>query len=304
MVYDILFQRSQKFCLTNFIEKVLSLNENKFHLMEFQVSLKSPQKKFQNTSLERAMQILCSFTFERREMTLAELSAHLNLPKSTTYRLVSTLNDYGFLKRNNSTRCFSLGLKLLELGGIVYNSISLRKIASPYLDQLKDRLGKTIFLGILQEDEVVYIDKKEDTKNPIRFSSEIGRRRPPFFGMLGQLLLAYLPEIEVDRILEKYPLQPITKKSITDKTEFKKKLATIRKQGFVIDKEEALDGITGIAAPIRDYSGKVVGGVGVGFITSSEDGKGVKMVIGEVCKTAKAISQELGYLREDGVRIF
>ncbi len=237
-------------------------------------------------------------------MTLAELSNNLNLPKSTTYRLVSTLSDYGFLKRNDSRKCFSLGLKLLELGGIVYNSISLRKIASPYLDQLQDRLGKTIFLGILQEDEVVYIDKKEDPKNPIRFSSEIGRRRPPYFGMLGQILLAYLPEEEVDRILKKHPLQPVTRKSITDKTEFKKKLANIRKQGFVIDKEEALDGITGIAAPVRDYSGKVVGGVGVGFITSSEDGKGVRRVIEEVCGTAKIISQELGYLGEDGNKIF
>ncbi|MEW6374165.1 MAG: IclR family transcriptional regulator [Thermodesulfobacteriota bacterium] len=266
------------------------------------MTVKLSPRSFRNTSLERALQILCSFTFEKREMTLAELSKNLSLPKSTTYRLVSTLSDYGFLKKDGTTKCHSLGLKLFELGGVVFNSFSLRKVASPYLNQLQAKLGKTIFLGILQDDELVYIDKKEDSKNPIRFSSEIGRHRPPFFGMLGQLLMAYLPDQEVDRILERNPLRPITKKSITDKREFKRRLASIREQGFFVDKEEALDGITGIAASVRDYSGKVVGGVGVGFISSSEDGEGVKSVIREVCKTAKLISQELGYVDKKKMR--
>jgi DNA-binding IclR family transcriptional regulator len=181
------------------------------------------------------------------------------------------------------------------LGSILFSSFSLRRIASAYLDQLQARLGKTVFLGILENDELIYIDKKEDPKNPIRFTSQIGTRRPPYFGMVGQILMAFLPDQEVNRLLRKTPLTPFTRRSLVGEKEFKERLLRIRKQGFFVDEEEALDGISGISAPIRDYTGEVIAGVGVGFISSSEDGKGKKIIVQEVCEAAKGISKEMGY---------
>jgi DNA-binding IclR family transcriptional regulator len=244
--------------------------------------------------LERALQILGSFTFEKRELTLVELSSALNLSKSTVYRLASTLTDYGFLRYDERSKKYSLGLQLFELGSIVLASFSLRKTASPHLDELHSRLGKTIFLGIFQEDEVVYIDKRESVLDPIRLASEVGRRRPPYFGMFGQLLMAFMSDKEVDRILKKNPLKPITRKSITEMSKFKERLRRIREQGFCVDTEEAIDGITGIAAPIKNYTGKVVAALGIGFITSSEDPNGVMEIIRAVSETAKNISRDLG----------
>jgi DNA-binding IclR family transcriptional regulator len=114
--------------------------------------------------------------------------------------------------------------------------------------------------------------------------------------MLGTLLMAYLTDAEVNRLLKKTPLQVFTKKSLTNVREFKRRFQTIRDQGFYIDKEEALEGVTGIAAPIRDYTGEVVAGVGVGFISSSVESDGVEKIIEELCETGKKISQEMGYL--------
>lgn len=229
---------------------------------------------------------------------MVELSSTLSLSKSTVYRLASTLSNYGFLQYNEAENKYSSGPKLFELGGIVAASFSLRKTATPYLDELHSRLSKTVFLGIFQEDEVVYIDKREDLRNPIRFSSEIGRRRPAYFGMFGQLLMAFLPDTEVDRILKKDLLQPITKKSITTKKDFKKRLRKIRRLGFCVDKGEAVDGITGIAAPIKNHKGKVVAALGVGFISSSEHSEGVREIRNAVCETARSISSELGFLEK------
>ncbi len=254
-----------------------------------------PKAVFYNRSLERALQILTAFSFDVREMTLGELSESLHLPKATVYRLASTLTEYAFLRYDERLKKYSLGLQLFELGSIVFASFSLRKTASPHLDQLHSRLGKTIFLGIFQEDEVIYIDKRESVLNPIRFASEVGSRRPPYFGMFGQLLMAFLSDEEVDGILEKNPLEAITKKSITAKEEFKEKLREIRDQGFCVDVEEAIDGITGISAPVRDYTGKVVAALGAGFISSSEDPNGVMEIIRAVIETAKSISRELGH---------
>ncbi len=78
----------------------------------------------------------------------------------------------------------------------------------------------------------------------------------------------------------------------------KKRLRRIREQGFYVDKEEALDGVTGIGAPIWDYTGKVVAAVGVGFISSSEDSRGLRKITKEILKTSQMISYELGYLKK------
>jgi len=123
--------------------------------------MSKPKAVFYNRSLERALQILRAFSFDVRELTLGELSGTLNLSKATVYRLASTLTAYDFLRYDETSRKYSLGLRLFELGSIVFASFSLRKTASSHLDQLHSHLGKTVFLGIFQEDEVVYIDKRE-----------------------------------------------------------------------------------------------------------------------------------------------
>ena len=265
--------------------------------------LATRKESFYNRSLERALKILCAFNRARQELTLSQLSKILTLSKATASRLCSTLIKYDFLKYDQNSKNYSLGLKLFELGSILYSSFSIRRVASPHLSQLQSKLGKTTFLGILQDDDLVYIDKREDPRNPILFGSQIGTRRPPYFGMLGQVLMAFLPNSEVDQILEKTPLKASTKKSLTNEKEFRKRLHIIRDQGFFVDKEEALDGVTGIAAPIRDYTGKVTAGVGVGIISSSLDPKETKYIIKEVCETARRISQEMGYIeRKESVR--
>jgi DNA-binding IclR family transcriptional regulator len=208
--------------------------------------------------------------------------------------------EYDFLRYDQQTKQYSLGLKLFELGSVVFSRFSLRKIVSPYLIQLQVKLGRTTFLGILLNDELVYIDKREDTRDQVRFASNIGTRRLPYFGMLGQLLLAFLPDKEVERILKLKPLSAITKKSIMNMAEFKKRLRTIRKNGFFIDEEEAIEGVSGISAPIRDFTGRVVAAIGVGFISSSENQDGRQLIIKETLKTSSEISQELGYVVENG----
>lgn len=257
---------------------------------------RSKKDTFYNRSLERALQILCIFKFDKQALTLSQISELSQLHKATVLRLCSTLIKYDFLRYHPDSKHYSLGLKLFELGSILFSSFSLRRIASSYLDQLQSKLGQTVFLGILENDELIYIDKKEDPRIPIRFTSQIGTRRPPNFGMLGQILMAFQPDQEIDRLLKKAPLAPFTRKSLVRENEFKERLLRIRKQGFFVDDEEALDGISGISAPIRDYTGEVIAGVGVGFISSSEDAKGKKIIIKEVCEAAKGISKQMGYL--------
>jgi DNA-binding IclR family transcriptional regulator len=255
-------------------------------------------ESFYNRSLERALQILIAFSNERQSLTLAQLSKSLSLSKATVLRLCSTLIRYDFLRQDSESKLYSLGLRLFELGSIISYSFSLRRIASPHLDQLHRNLDKTIFLGILDNDEVLYVDKRENPENPISFTSKIGTRRPPYWGMLGSVLMAYLSDSEVEGLLLKNPLTATTKKSITKREEFKKWLWHIREQGYAVDIETALEGVGGVAAPIRDFTGKVIASIGVSFIASSVHANELKKMVKEVEGTALAISKEVGYLEE------
>lgn len=250
------------------------------------------------------MQILNAFNNARQIYSLAQLSETLNLPRPTVLRLCSTLLSYGFLRQDPLSKQYSLGTRVFELAGSVSDSFSLRKIASPYLKILQAKLGKTIFLGVLENDELLYIDKIDDPTNPISFTSNVGMRRPPYWGMMGQVLMAYLPGSEIKRILQRNPLTVVTKKSITRKEEFLKWLSQVRKQGFVIDVETALDGITGVAAPVFDHTGMAIAGVGVAFISSSASTKELKSIVKDVTKTALTISKEMGYSGKDGQTLF
>ena len=253
---------------------------------------------FFNRSLERSLRILGAFRADRNRYTLAQLAEAVELPKPTVIRLCSTLIKYDFMKYDPESMHYSLGMKVFELGNVVGSSLSLRSAASPHLLQLQVRSGRTAFLGVLQNDEVIYIDKKEDATNQIRFVSEVGTRRPPYFGMFGQILLAFLPEDEVDRILARYPLTSVTRGSICDPMEFRERLGRIRRSGYIVEEGEAIEGVTGIAAPVRDAGGEVVASVGVSFISTSVEGKNLVRVLEEVLKTARAISEELGFTGE------
>jgi DNA-binding IclR family transcriptional regulator len=253
------------------------------------------KETFYNRSLERALQIVTAFNGERRTLNLAQLSEVLGLSKATILRLCSTLVKYGFLRQDQGSKQYSLGMRLFELGSIVISSFSLRRIASTYVTQLQVKLGKTVFLGILDDGDLLYIDKREDPDGAISFTSSIGKRRPPYWGMLGPVLMAYLPPDEIDGLLERNPLTASTKRSLVKKADFKEFLGRVREQGFAVDDEGAIEGVGGVGAPIRDFTGRVIGGIGVGFISSSVDAKALKQIVREVTGTARAISREAGY---------
>jgi IclR family KDG regulon transcriptional repressor len=250
---------------------------------------------FYNRSLERALQILNVFSPERPSLTLGQLAELLQLSRATVLRLTSTLVAYGFLQQDPVTKAYALGLRLFELGSIVLHSFSLRKTAAPFLDQLHEKLGKTLFLAVLEQGQLVYIDKREDARNPITFTSKIGTRRPPHWGMLGPMLMAHLPAAAVEALLQQSPLRATTKKSFTKGEDFKKWLLQVREAGVAVDVERTFEGITGLAVPIHNFQGKVVASLGVCFISSAVDQQEMKKILRAAQKTAAEISAAIGY---------
>lgn len=247
-------------------------------------------------SVDRALDVLDCFSFERREMTLSEVVRETGLNKTTAKRLISNLADRGFLNQDPLTKHYRLGMRLFELGGIVFSSLSLRHASAYPMTRLQHNTGATVLLGVAMDGELVYVDKREG-KGMIRISSDIGWRRPLHYGMLGMVLMAHLNAKDVRGILKKNPLQAHTPNSITDEDAFSLRLEKIRQQGYLVEHQEAVEGVVGIAAPIRDYSRKVIAALGIAVTLGHHAGKEFGSLIDRVRKTCDDISRELGYLR-------
>jgi len=248
-------------------------------------------------ALERALDILDCFNFQNRELSLFDVVHRTGLNKTTAKRLISNLTTRGYLQQDPHTRKYQLGMRLFELGGVVFSSFSLRRAAAAPMTALQNKTGATVLLGVRIEDQLVYVDKREGD-GMIRISSDVGWRRPLHYGMLGMVLMAGIESGEVDRILEKFPLETHTAFSITDRDAFSLRLEEIRVQGYVIEKEEAVEGLMGIASPVRDYSRQVVAALGIAFPVAQRNLKeGLAHAIDLVKTTCDRVSSDLGYLK-------
>ena len=205
-------------------------------------------------ALERALDILDCFSFQNKEMSLSDVVLKTGLNKTTAKRLMANLTGRGYLKQDPQTKRYLLGMRLFELGGIVFSSFSLRKAAASPMSRLQSETGATVLVGVMMEEQLVYVDKREGD-GMVRISSDIGWRRPLHYGMLGMVLMAYLDSKVSKGILRKYPLEPHSPYSITDEDAFSLRLEQIRKQGYVVEKEEAVEGVLFAS----DHLGEIVG---------------------------------------------
>ena len=183
----------------------------------------NPNSKYKVQALERALDILDCFSFQNRELRLSEIVQITGLNKTTVKRLISNLESRGYLQHNPQTRTYQLGMRLFELGGIVFSSFSLRRAAALPMNNLQSQTGATVLLGVQLDDQLVYIDKREGN-GMLRISSDVGWRRPLHYGMLGMVLMASLDAKTVRKILGQQPLQPHTSFSITDQDAFSLRL--------------------------------------------------------------------------------
>lgn len=252
------------------------------------------RKLYRVQSLDRALDIMNCFDFQNRAFSLAAIAKRTGLNKTTVLRLASNLVNRGYLKFEPDSGSYTLGMKLFELGSIVFSSFSLRKASSKHMTELQEKTSATVLLGTLIDDQLVYVDKREG-EGMVRIASEIGWRRSPHYGMLGMVLMAWLPQNRRDELLNKYPLVPVTSRTITDLQTFQSRLAKIARDGYVAERGEAVEGIIGVAAAIRDYSRDVIAAIGVASLEAQHDEISVARTVQAVRSAAENISADLGY---------
>jgi len=249
---------------------------------------------YQVRSVLRALELLQAFTPDEPELGVTDLAHRLGINKSTVYRLLVTLEMGKFVQRDPTTGKYRLGIKLFELGSLVQNLLELRKVARPHLERLQEQCRETIHLAVLDEGQVLYIDKLESPR-PVQMYSRVGRRAPAHCTGLGKVLLASLQPEEVDAIIARNGLKRYTENTITDPRKLHDHLALVRQRGYAMDKGEHEELIRCAAAPIHDHTGKVVAAVSITTIGVRFDPRRMDELARLVCETATQISYDLGY---------
>lgn len=201
------------------------------------------------SSVERAFAILEFLNSTKRGWNISEISRRLQIPKSTTHVLVSTLDQLGYIRRFDLSPRFQLTPKILETGRNALKCNSLAQLALPPLHLLVQETKLTAHLGIVHENQVVFIQRVEGP-GLIKVNTYIGKCSEFHCTGVGKAILAYQSENKIDYLLSAHTFGRHTKKTITSRTAFLTELTRVKQNGYSVDDEEEELGIRCVAAPV------------------------------------------------------
>ncbi len=249
--------------------------------------------------LRRAVAILDCFTEDQPRLGVREVARLTGLSTSTAGRIMAELKDLGMLQQNSATRTYSLGSKILAWSGIYMDSLDLRTMALPLMENLRQTTSETISLYIIDGDERLCVERMESHQN-VRMTSRVGHRLPLFAGSAGKAILAFLPDARIKEILQGSELIPYTSQTITDRTLMLAELKKIRQQGYSTSIGEWIPEAAGVAAPILRQGGAVVGALSISGPASRFVPERVAQYAGEVVRAAGQLSQIMGFINMAG----
>ncbi|MDP9500052.1 IclR family transcriptional regulator [Bisgaard Taxon 45] len=227
---------------------------------------------------------------------LAKLSELSNLNKSTTHRMLQTLQSCGYVKPANTIGTYRLTTKCLTLGQKTLSSLNILNITAPYLEQLNLETGETVNLSTRDHHHAVMIYKLEPTTGMLRTRAYIGQRLELYCSAMGKIFMAYEKGHALDDYWEKNQstIQPLTVNTIVTQEAMALELAKIRELGYAMDNEENERGVTCLACPIFDIHDNVPYSVSISLSTVRLKQIGQENLLRHLKQTTQAISQELG----------
>lgn len=246
-------------------------------------------------SVERALGILEILGSADFHLGVSEIAESSELPLSTTHRLLATLVDLGYVEQNPETNKYTLGVRILQLRGAVISHLTLAVHAMPIMKSLMNRVNETVHLAILNEGEVVYIERVEGLKTQGMYT-RIGKRAPAHCTALGKAMLAFTPQAEwYDDVIRRHGLKRFSPTTITSEEELFCELQRIRQQGYAIDNGETGEVVRCVAGPVYDYTGRVVAAISVSGPQTQVTVNRIPELGAAVLRACALLSQKIGH---------
>lgn len=244
-------------------------------------------------AVEAATQIINFLSKSEQETGISEISRGTGINKNMVFRILNTLENAGWVYCKDQK--YSLTLLLFGLASKPISRLSLNTAATPVLYDLLNKTGESTYLGILKDDKTLYLQHFDGVKN-VRVAGRVGGEYDLYCSAPGKVLLAYADE----KFIEEYTSRRLIKKTrntICEKSVLFSELECIRRNGYATDKEEFGSGITCVAAPVFDFSGKVIAAIGCSAFTVNNSEEIIKSLLPHVTDSARNLSLHLGYFK-------
>lgn len=242
-------------------------------------------------TLGKAMDVIEAVADAKSPMRFKDLLAVVDQPRGTLHRQVSNLIDEGLL-RVNADHSYELGLRLLKFASNAWAGNRFREIAEPHLQALHERAGETIHLGVLQGNDVIYLDKVE-SRQSVRMHSQIGNASPAFCTGVGKAAMSLLPDEELEVRIALIDFHAYTSTTLRDADAVRREIADIREKGYAFDREEHEPGIHCVAAPIGSRERAFYAGISITAPVYRVDMDQLEKWAGDVRAAAAAITNDM-----------
>lgn len=222
-----------------------------------------------------------------------EISISLDLPLSSTHRLLNALKKDGYVYQESITKRYKLGIRILSLAINLINNMDIIKISKPIIEKLSTKYGQLVYLSVLEHNKVVCVDMVNNAKRT-KFYVQIGASMPIHCAASGKVIGAYLEEEEVDKILNNTNKKQLTTYTKTDNDEIKKELSKVELQGYATCDEEMELGVKALASPVYGRDGSVCASITIMLMKQLEYEE--EKIVEDMKNAANKISEFLGYV--------
>lgn len=243
-------------------------------------------------AIEKADSIFTYLMHHPEGASLKEISTTLDIPKSTAHRMLLSLSYFDYLEQEGESGRYTLGPKLLSLSRAAEQKLNLNRIAVPFLEELAKETEETVKLSVIRHQKI-YVINTVLSPRQMKITVETGAVFPPHIGAASKLLLASLPDEEIEHYLS-HKLEAYTTHSIVEADKLRRTIAAIRKEMIARDGEEETLGISGVAAPVKDSFGDWIAAVSIPYITAFRSDK---ELIPPLERCVSGISGRLGYIQ-------
>lgn len=250
-----------------------------------------------NHSAIRVLMALELFAEADTPLTISDVSARLQIPKTSAFDIVNILAERRYILRDNDrAKTYVIGPKAYQVGRAYLEKNDLYSLVHPSLVAMKEKIGETCYLAIEESGSLFYLDKVE-SDSPIRASRAVGSRNYLHCTGLGKAILAGYPAERVEKIIAQ-GLPYCTENTITTPSGLHGELERIRKRGYSIDNGEDNPYIRCVAAPIRNDSGEVIAAISISMLSAAFTEEHSADAVDIVCREALLLSHRIGYRGE------
>jgi len=254
---------------------------------------KKDNKSYTIPSVNKVNDIL-DYLAEHGESTLTQIYTDLDLPKSSTYKLLKSLESLRYIRYQPAPQTYLLGMKLLELGSKATDQIDITSIATPIIKDLSLEVNRLCHLGVLEGHHVVYV-LKTSTNELIQIGTWLGRRIGAHCTAMGKVLMAWKSDEEINRFLKEAELERMTPNTIVDRARLREIFKEVKRNGWSLDDEESTRMVRAVGAPVRNQSGEVCAGLSICTLTEIDNLVELLALKDTAMEAANKISAELGW---------